>query len=241
MIWKKLTAHVYHTENDAETDRPCIGYVKGEKASLLMDAGNSPAHAKLLQEGLAEAGLPLPRYIALTHAHWDHTYGLAGWTGVSIAGEKTNELLGKMKTWQWDDAAMAERVAKGEDSQFCDIHIRKEYHDRSKIQVEQAQLSFAGRLSIDLGGVTVELREMISPHAADAVVFLVPADGLLFLGDAYCSVPVGEDWVYDKALLGRFIEALKAIEFSLAIKGHHPPQSKEELLAELQAEYAAFS
>lgn len=240
MVWKKLTAHVYHTDNDPETDRPCIGYVKGEKASFLMDAGNSPAHAQLLQEGLAEAGLLLPQYIALTHAHWDHTYGLSGWEGVSIAGEKTNELLGKMKTWQWNDAAMAERIERGEDSQFCDIHIRREYPDRSKIQVEQAQLSFAGRLSIDLGGVTVELREMVSPHGADCVVFLVPADGLLFLGDAYCSVPVGEDWVYDQALLGKFIEAVERIEFSLAIKGHHPPQSKGELLAELKAEYNAL-
>lgn len=24
MVWKRLTAHVYHTENDPETDRPCI-------------------------------------------------------------------------------------------------------------------------------------------------------------------------------------------------------------------------
>lgn len=241
MKWKKLTAHVYYTENDPETDRPCIGYVKGEKASLLMDAGNSSTHAKLLQEGLAEAGLPLPQYIALTHAHWDHTYGLSGWAGVSIAGEKTNGLLGKMHTWQWDDTAMQKRIETGEDSLFCDLHIRREYPDRSKIQVAQAQLSFTGRISIDLGGVTVELKEIASPHAMDCVVFLVPADGLLFLGDAYCSVPVGEDWVYDKALLGEFIAALEEIEFSLAIKGHHPPQSKGELLAELKAEYAALS
>lgn len=239
MQWHQLTEHVFYTENDPETDRPCIGYVKGEKAALLMDAGNSPTHAKLLRQGLAEAGLPLPNYIALTHAHWDHTYGLCSWKGVSLAGEKTNEILGKMKEWQWDDASMMERVKRGEDSAFCDIHIRKEYPDRSKIQVEQANISFTGERKLDLGGVTVLLREVVSPHAEDCVVFSIPKDGLLFLGDAYCSVPVGEDWVYDKERLGKFIAELEGMEFAIAIKGHHPPQRKAELMAELKEYHQA--
>ena len=240
MRWNPLTEHVFYTENNPETDRPCIGYVKGEKAALLMDAGNSPAHGALLQEGLREVGLPLPQYIALTHAHWDHTYGLCSWEGVSLAGEKTNEILGKMKEWQWDDASMKRRIETGEDSAFCDIHIRKEYPDRGQIRVEQAKLSFAGQLRIDLGGVTVVLKEVVSPHAGDCVVFFVPEDGLLFLGDAYCSVPVGEDWVYDKELLGRFLAELEQMEFAIAVKGHHPPQGKAELIAELKAEYQAL-
>ena len=186
MMWNKLTNHVFYTNNDPETDRPCIGYVKGEKASLLMDAGNSPAHAELLKAGLAEGGLPLPKYVALTHAHWDHTYGLCSWDAVSFAGEKTNAILGEMKKWQWDDASMKGRIESGEDS------------------------------------------------------LSVPEDGLLFLGDSYCSVPVGEDWVYDKELLGKFIAWLEEEDFSIAIKGHHPPQKKAELLAELKADYNAL-
>ena len=237
-MWNQLTEHIYYTNNDPETDRPCIGYVKGEKMSLLMDAGNSSAHAELLKEGLAEKGLPLPEYIALTHAHWDHTYGLCGWDCPSFAGEKTNRILGKMKDWQWDDASMRERIEKGEDSEFCFVHIRREYPDRSAIKVEQANISFTGEVSIDLGGVTVVLKEVVSPHAADCVVISVPEDGLLFLGDSYCSVPVGDDWVYDKELLGKYIDWLEGEDFSIAIKGHHPPQTKEELLAELKAEYA---
>ena len=239
-MWNKLTNHVFYTENNPETDRPCIGYVKGEKAALLMDAGNSPAHAELLKAGLAEAGLPLPKYVALTHAHWDHTYGLCGWDAVSFAGEKTNAILGEMKKWQWDDASMKARIESGEDSEFCFIHIRKEYPDRSEIKVEQAEISFTGEINIDLGGVNVILKEVVSPHAEDCVVLSVPEDGLLFLGDSYCSVPVGEDWVYDKELLGKFIAWLEEEDFSIAIKGHHPPQKKAELLAELKADYNAL-
>lgn len=241
MMWNRRTEHVYDTKNDPETDRPCMGYVRGERASLLLDAGNSAAHAALLQEGLRAAGLPLPDYIALTHAHWDHTYGLCGWEGLSLAGAKTNAILGKMKGWQWDDASMEKRIKDGEDSEFCFIHIRKEYPDRSQIRVEQAALSFTGEVSLDLGGVRAVLKEVVSPHAADCVVISIPEDGLLFLGDSYCSVPVGEGWVYDKELLGQYIGWLEGEDFQIAIKGHHPPQTKEELLAELKAEHAALA
>lgn len=239
-MWQKLTNHVFYTNNDPETDRPCIGYVQGERASLLMDAGNSPAHAELLQKGLAEKELPLPAYIALTHAHWDHTYGLCGWEGTSIAGAKTNAILGKMKDWQWDEDSMKQRIAAGEDSEFCFIHIRREYPDRSLISVKQADIALAGKMEIDLGGVTAVLQEVTSPHATDCVVISVPEEGLLFLGDSYCSVPVGDDWVYDKPLLGKYIEWLEGEDFSIAIKGHHPPQTKAELLAELKADYDAL-
>lgn len=240
MEWKVLTKHVYYTENDPDTDRPYIGYIRGEKASMLLDAGNSSVHAALLQKGLKQAGLPMPRYVALSHAHWDHTYGLCGWEAVSLAGEKTNEILGEMTHWKWDEDSMRRRVETGEDLEFCDLYIRKEYPDRSLIQVKQADISFRGELQIDLGGVTCLMREIGSPHAKDCVLISVPEDELLFLGDSYSSVPVGNEWVYDKKLLEQYLELLEQEEFQIAIKGHHPPQKKEELLAELKKEWEAL-
>ena len=38
---KKLTNNVYYTEPDESTDRPAMGYVKGNKYSLMVEAGNS--------------------------------------------------------------------------------------------------------------------------------------------------------------------------------------------------------
>ena len=236
-MWNALTKHVFYTNDNPETDRPSIGYVQGEKACLLLDAGNSPAHVKLLKEGLAEQGLPDPNYLALTHAHWDHTYGLCGWDCISFAGEKTNRILSEMQKWQWDDASMRKRIEMGEDSEFCFIHICKEYPDRSLIRVEQAKISFTGEMKIDLGGVTAVLKEIVSPHAEDCVVIFVPEDGLLFLGDSYCAVPVGEDWIYDKELLGEYINWLEGEDFKIAIKSHQPPQTKAELLTDMKAAF----
>ena len=46
--------------------------------------------------------------------------------------------------------------------------------------------------------------------------------------------------MYDKELLGKYIDWLEGEDFVIAIKGHHPPQTKAELLAELKADYAAL-
>ena len=93
---------------------------------------------------------------------------------------------------------------------------------------------FQNRLTRELGNCPLELWEGVSPHADDCTLML--ADGVLFLGDAYCSVPVGDEWVYDKDLLEKHIRMLKETDFRLCLKGHHAPQTKEELLAELKAE-----
>jgi glyoxylase-like metal-dependent hydrolase (beta-lactamase superfamily II) len=233
----KISEHIYYMEHNPETDRPTLGYVKGEKGSFMMDAGNSTAHYKDFIEKLEENHLPQPRYLSLTHAHWDHSFGLWATKAATIAGGKTNKELEKMTHWSWDENAMQKRLEIGEDTEFSDTHIRKEYPHRSDIKVKTAEISFNGSMTIDLGDVTCILREIVSPHCRDSVVFIIPEDGVIFLGDSYCSVPKGEVWVYDKVLLMAYIDEIERIDFRLAIKGHHPPQTKEELLTELKEEW----
>ncbi len=228
-----LTPYVYYTEHDSTTDRPCLGYVKGERYALMLDAGNSASHVKQFYQAVQEQGFVLPTFCAITHSHWDHTFGMAA-TGIAcIASIQTQQKLEQMATWKWAECDMQNRLQTGEESPFCDTHIRLEYPDRTEIQVKPADIVFENRLSLDLGGIWAEIFHVISPHTADSVVILV--DDVLFLGDSYCSVPVGDDWIYDKRLLRLYIQALKDIDFAQCIKGHHPPQTKAALLQELEA------
>jgi glyoxylase-like metal-dependent hydrolase (beta-lactamase superfamily II) len=233
----KISEHIYYMEHDPETDRPALGYVKGDKGGFMMDAGNSCAHYRHFIEKLQENHLPPPRYLSLTHAHWDHSFGLWATNAATIAGGKTNKELEKMSRWAWDEESMKNRLETGADSLFSDTHIRKEYAHPSDIRVKTAEISFNGSMTIDLGQVTCILREIVSPHCRDSVVFIIPQDGVVFLGDSYCSIPQGEEWVYDKVLLTAYIDELEKMDFRLAIKGHHPPQTKEALLTELKAEW----
>ncbi|MBQ8994598.1 MAG: MBL fold metallo-hydrolase, partial [Oscillospiraceae bacterium] len=73
----KIKESVYFTPCSAETDRPNLGSVRGEKTAIMVDSGNSPAHVQEYYEALQKEGLPLPQYVFLTHHHWDHTFGHA--------------------------------------------------------------------------------------------------------------------------------------------------------------------
>ena len=106
-------------------DRPFLYYVKGEKKSLAVDAGNSPAHVRAFYAALEAAGLPRPQITLLTHWHWDHTFGLTAVEGVTMTSAATNEKLGQVAQWKWNDAAMEERLNTGEDIQACEDCIRR--------------------------------------------------------------------------------------------------------------------
>lgn len=79
---------------DGESGETNVGLVVGTDAALLIDAGGTAEQGRLLQEAAAEiTELPLTT-VVLTHAHPDHTHGLAGiQTTTSIAHESTRDRL----------------------------------------------------------------------------------------------------------------------------------------------------
>ena len=118
-MFEKLTEHIYVRPQEPYTDRPNIGLICGKGRALLYDAGNSAANVALLRRELSEAGLPQPDLVALSHWHWDHTFGMHAWGVPTIAGRETNRHLREMQRWRWDDASMQERLDRKEDIVFC--------------------------------------------------------------------------------------------------------------------------
>ena len=41
MMLKKISECIYYLPPDSETDRPVLGYIRGDRYSLMVDAGNS--------------------------------------------------------------------------------------------------------------------------------------------------------------------------------------------------------
>ncbi len=245
-MFDKITEHIYIHPAETYTDRPNIGLITGEKYALLFDAGNSVYHVDSLKGEIRTQGLKEPDYVAISHWHWDHSFGADAWGKVVIAGEKTNEYLKKVATWKWDDDSMQERLESGEDIEFCHYMVKREYPDRSIITVKTADITFSDRLTIDLGGVTAELSHILGPHAEDSIVCFIPEDGFLFLGDSNSKDLLNNCWhfdinheelledeiakiPYDKALVEEYISRLEKIPFEKCIGGHMEIMSREEL------------
>lgn len=245
-MFDKVTEHIYIHPAEHYTDRPNIGIIAGEKFSLLYDAGNSAKHVEKLKSELSEQGLPHPDFVLLSHWHWDHSFGAKFWNAPVIAGRKTDERLQKAAEWQWDDISMENRIESGEDIVFCSEMIKREYPDRSKIEVVPADIVFEGRMSIDLGGISCEIIHAKGPHSEDSVICYIPSEKFLFLGDANCKDLYGKPWEfdieheedfldniakipYDKVLTDDFIRLLDALDFELCISGHAEIMTKNEL------------
>ena len=250
-MFQKLTEHVYLRPCEFYTDRPNIGLIRGRDRTLLFEAGNSAAHVRQMRQELAEVGLPQPDLAAVSHWHWDHTFGMAAWDIPMIACRETDRMLRAVADWAWDDASMARRLETGEDILFCAEMIRREYPDRSAIHVRPADIVFDRILRVELGGgAACELLRAGGPHAADSVLCYVPSDRFLFLGDANGKDLYGQPWhfdiaheedlvptlaslPYDRARVEELGRVLDTLDFDTCVGGHAPPMSRNELYRSL--------
>ena len=242
-MFRKVTDRIYYRPHDGATDRPNIGLILGDKYTLLFDAGNSAAHVASLRAELAAQGLPEPDFVAVSHWHWDHTFGMHAWGVPTIAGRLTNEQLKIVQTWAWDDDSMKAREPDVEDIEFCNEMIRKEYPEPRQIQVTTADIVFDERMTIDLGGITCELIHAAGPHALDSVICYVPSERFVFLGDSNGKNLYWRPWHYDPKTFNEemaripwdwdrvdaYLELLDGLDFTRCIGGHADDMSREEL------------
>jgi len=179
----QVSAHVYWLPPDSTTDRPVLGAVVGQNGTLVVDAGNSPAHANLLKSELERIGAPAPKFLVLTHSHWDHWFGISAFEVPAVASVETRHHLEELSQLDWSDTALDERVEAGLEIAFCRDMLRKELPDRSQLVLRPPEVAFRDRLEIDLGGVTCRTIQVGGDHASDSSVVFIPQEGVIFLSD----------------------------------------------------------
>ncbi len=232
---ERFSDRIYYMVNNEETDQPFIYYLKGDRLSLQIDAGNSPANADRFRMELEQEGLKAPDLAVVTHWHWDHTFAMPAMACPVIAGRRTNEKLKLVQLWQWTEEAMLERLKSGEDIQFCYDCMHKEYGDISTVRTCTADIVFEKDLTVDLGGVHAVMKQMDTPHTRDAVMIMIPEEGILFGGDADAEDFYDFDGNYDIRRLEPFIRYLEQLDFRYYMRGHAGGiLTKDEILRELK-------
>ena len=223
MELKKLSEHIWYMPYEEERDRPNLGYVKGDKMSLAIDAGHSEAHVREFYDLLQKEGLPLPALTVLTHWHWDHTFAMHAVNGLTMANKTTNGyLLEYMK-----------KIETNGPDEFLNMYdsIRKEYEGGKEVIVVPADIVFEGDMTIGLGGCTVRLMRTKAPHTDDSTLVYVCEDKTLFVGDAACSeFPNGNK---DSKLAGELSDKIRSTSAVTCVEGHWQPVPTEDTLADL--------
>ena len=228
---QQIAPRSYWLPPDSTTDRPLLGVVAGARGALIVDAGNSPAHAGILLAELAARNIR-PRFCALTHWHWDHVFGAATLGLPTAAHHETARIVRVLAGLSWSDAALDERVAAGTEIAFCRDMLRAELPDRSGLAIATPDLIFGAELTIDLGDLTCRIIHVGCDHAHDSSVVFVPEQRVVFLGDCmYDDLHHGDRRLTTRELFP-LLDQLLALEADFFLAGHQEPMSRAEFEAD---------
>jgi len=213
MSAERITEHVWWLP-PGPPDRPSLCAVVGERWTLALDAGSSRAHTREFLEGLPQR----PAAVAYTHSHWDHVFGGVEIGGRVIAHRLTAARLDELATVDWTDEANVSDT------------IRQELPAPRVVEIAPADVVFADRIEVDLGGVRVTVEHVGGDHCDDACVMLVEPDALLFLGDCLCASP-REVLTVERAL--PLYDRVLSYRAEHYVEGHHPAVTTRAEVTEL--------
>lgn len=239
MEFRPLTRHVYYSDCDTFGDRPVLGLVAGEDATLAVDCGNSPAHAAWLLDQAQALGLSTPAWAAITHWHWDHVMGgpTLQEAGASIiCGRATAGQLRALEGLEWTTQAMEARVADGLEIPFCRDTIREEYpREDRRLVPPRPQLVLDGPAELDLGGVTVRFLPHPSDHSMDSILIHIPEDRVVFLGDSIYLNMYVSPWHYTREKLLPLLDTLEELDADWYLPAHHDKMLDRKAFLEFSA------
>jgi glyoxylase-like metal-dependent hydrolase (beta-lactamase superfamily II) len=213
----KITERVYWMP-PGPPDRPSLCAVVGDRRTVMLDAGSSPAHTRTFLDALFAASGARPTAVLYSHSDWDHVLGGAEVGGMVIAHALTAERLADLAARDWSDEGLDRRVAAGLSSPEHAAHVKAELPLPRTVEVAPADVVFHDGIEIDLGGVTVHVRHVGGDHSADACVMYVEPDRVLFLGDYVSASPEGVMTPESAARLRDVILGSVAEHY---IEGHH--------------------
>lgn len=228
----QISPHVHWLSPDSSTDRPVLGVISGSRGSLIVDAGNSSAHAQILLGEIERHNLPSPSYLMLTHWHWDHVFGASHFSLPTFAHHETVRIMGRMAQFDWSDAALDQRVKDGLEIEFCRDMLKAELPDRSNLVIVQPDIAINEQVTVHLGDITCQLIHVGGDHAHDSTVAYVPEDGIMFLGDCiYDDLHHGPRRVTTAKLLPLYGRLL-AYNANYYLPSHHTEPLSYQALAE---------
>lgn len=219
---EKLTDKIYYDPHQPEVDRPMLAYLKGSRISLAIDAGYSDNHVNDFYELLNQSGLKKPDFTAITHWHYDHTFGMHHIQGASIACCRTNEFL-RREQQKAVDLHYIEKL------KMADPYLKKEYHNKQSLNIVLSDIEFRGEIIVNLGELTAKIFQTESPHSEDTVCIYVPEEKVLFLGDS-TSEDFFNGGYMDQRKLKNLIMMIEDTNCEFCVLSHSEPLKKGELL-----------
>lgn len=188
---------------------PNAGMVVGERATLVIETAMGNVNGQRMLERARRLGGARKLLLTTTHFHPEHAFGVAPFAQEAVYIANT--------------AQAAELAGKGQEyvEMFCGFGPGlAEVLDG--VELCQPDVTYDGRLRIDLGGIAAELIEIGQAHTrGDQVVFL-PESRVLFAGDLveHRFLPIFPDPDASGPRWLSALHALSALQPEIVVGGH---------------------
>ncbi|WP_433007540.1 MBL fold metallo-hydrolase [Kribbella sp. CA-294648] len=216
---------LYPHDPDSDAIRASVAMIVDDGGNVLVDAGNSPQHAREIQQAIAAAGLDQPTTLVYTHHHWDHTWGACAWGDIeTVAHSSATELLEVEAARPWSHQYLRDQVAENPKLGPSFRARALAVPDWSDFAIRLPDRTFEDQLSLRTG---VQVRHVGGRHAADSSVVVVPDSGVMLLGDCYFPPPFHlrtDDDGIDFAMAKRLL----AEGHRWYVDAHSPPRESPE-------------
>jgi len=226
---KKLSDTIYYLANQNEKERPTLGLVCGDHSSLIIDAGNSPQHAKDFLQDIAKLNVPPVKYVVITHAHWDHFLGMNEFDASIIVNNQTKVMLEKWRNYSFDDYSLQQYVNNREIDALCMEIIQSEMPNRERFKLNSPTIIFENSITIDLGNKVCIIEQIKSTHTDDSTIIYIPDEKVIFLGDAAYGTTKNALYHFKQSLLLPMIDDIEKYNAELYLLGHESLCDKNEM------------
>jgi glyoxylase-like metal-dependent hydrolase (beta-lactamase superfamily II) len=223
---------VYPYDPDADIAQPMVGAVITASETVLIDAGNSPYHARQVRAALQQHGAPPVKYVIYTHHHFDHTFGAQIWRDSVIVGHMQcrAQLQDRFAGRSWNPRYVEEQIYQHPAQADGLRMIEKAVGDWQTFQLRLPHITFSDDLRLMLDGVTLALRHVGGQHASDSITVTVEESQVMFIGDCYYPPPMSvrqPDDKLDYAMIDRLLDQNAA----LYCEGHNIPFARADFAA----------
>lgn len=240
--YEGLGGKIWFMHAEHATDRPIVAAVQGTRRTMLIDAGNSPAHAAAFREELDRKGIRQPELGVLTHWHWDHTFGMEEWGIPYAAQEGTARALSHLTgVKEWNGDTLERLIREGYASDRTARHLQAEYGESlDGIRIRVPDIVFRESLVLDLGDVTCRVDHVGGDHTPDSCFVYVVEEKVLFLGDALGPSVYGGPRKYEADRFLGLLERVRTYGAEWIVESHGVPMDRKtfELDVEPWAELA---
>lgn len=225
----RLSDHVWFIAPDPDPDkvRAGIGVVASSHETLLIDAGQSPAHAHSVKADLEEREFPPVSNVVFTHHHWDHVWGAQVWDARTIGHELCRDRLIDDAAKPWGPAYL-EAEMKRDPSLIPSYSARlAAVDDWDELRITPPDITFMDSHVVVIDDIAVRLQHVGGQHSPDSVVVRVPGDRVMFLGDSFYPPPYherGPDDDIDVGMLASFVDN----DIDWYVDSHGEPTSRAD-------------